>query len=92
MTDSSKNQHEHDPLVGGDLFASHELVLDKNGQRYVFRYRTGEERKLLEGLMAMVRDPDSDLQWFDAARVSHQMGDKMGRKLKQLLKTRQRCE
>ncbi len=63
-----------------------QLVLVKDGQRYVFRYAAGEENVVLERLIELVRDDSSDLDWFDAAVLSHQMGQRMSRKLETLLK------
>jgi hypothetical protein len=64
-----------------------ELVLVKDGHRYVFTYQPGEECRVLSGLVKLVHDPDSDLNWFDAAVLSHQMGMRMGRQLQQMLQT-----
>lgn len=58
-----------------------ELVLVKNGQRYVFRCAPGEEPQLLSRLTDLVMDPNIDLDWFDAAVLSHQIGQRLGRKL-----------
>jgi len=51
-----------------------QLVLLKKGHRYVFRYQVGEEAKVLASLVEMARDPHSELDWFDAAVLSHQLG------------------
>jgi hypothetical protein len=32
----------------------------------------------------MARDPESDLDWFDAAVLSHQLGERMSEQLQQL--------
>jgi len=61
-----------------------QLVLVKNGHRYVFRYERGEETKVLAGLVEMARDPKSDLDWFDAAVLSHQLGQRMSEQLDRL--------
>lgn len=66
--------------------AARELVLVKQGQRYVFRYVAGQEAQMLEGLAEMARDPRSDLNWFDAAVLSHQMGQGMSQELERLRK------
>ena len=63
-----------------------QVVLVKGGQRYVFRYAPGEENKLLSGLEEMVRDPKCDLNWFDAAVLSHQLGQRIGQDLENILK------
>ncbi len=64
-----------------------ELVLVKNGQRYVFRCDPGMETDLLNQLAQMVSDPGSGLDWFDAAVLSHQMGTRMSNRIKNLRKS-----
>jgi len=61
-----------------------QLVLVKHGHRYVFRYERGEESKVLAGLVDMARDPESELDWFDAAVLSHQLGERMSEQLQHL--------
>lgn len=61
-----------------------ELALVKNGQRYVFRCAPGEEPTLLRRLGELVRDPKVDLDWFDAAVLSHQIGQRMGTQLQRM--------
>ena len=63
-----------------------QVVLVKRGQQYVFRYTPGEENKLLRGLADMARDPKCDLNWFDAAVLSHQMGQRISQQLDDILK------
>jgi len=63
-----------------------QVVLVKQGQRYVFRYAAGEEDKLLDGLKQMAHDPGHDLSWFDAAVLSHQMGQRFGQQLEKIMK------
>ncbi len=74
--------------VGGiapfDEEGRRQLVLVKNGHRYVFRYERGEETKVLAGLVEMARDPKSELDWFDAAVLSHQLGQRMSEQLERL--------
>lgn len=60
---------------------SHELVLTKGEHRYVFRCPPGDESGLFDQLAQMVRDPETDLNWFDAAVLSHQMGRRMSDRL-----------
>ena len=54
-----------------------QLVLIKHGHRYVFRYERGEETKVLSGLIDLARDPQNELDWFDAAVLSYQMGRRL---------------
>lgn len=59
----------------------HELVLVKKGKRHVFRCEPGQESALLNQLAVMVDDPGNDLDWFDAAVLSHHMGMRLRKKL-----------
>ena len=61
-----------------------ELVLVKQGQRYVFRCEPGQEPQLLDQLIEMARDTESDIEWFDAAMLSHQLGARMVDQLQQM--------
>jgi len=61
----------------------HVLLLVKNEQRFVFRYPPGGEAQLLEGLAAMAADPEHELSWFDAALMSHQLGQRISKQLKE---------
>ena len=61
-----------------------ELVLVKQGQRYVFRCAHGQEPQLLDQLIDMARDPASGIEWFDAAMLSHQLGTRMVDQLTQV--------
>ncbi|MFM2357572.1 MAG: hypothetical protein RJA61_309 [Candidatus Parcubacteria bacterium] len=54
-----------------------EIILIKGGHRYVFRYEVGQEINLFAGLVAMARDPQSGINWFDVGIISHPLGDRM---------------
>ncbi|MEX0887012.1 MAG: hypothetical protein WD009_11290 [Phycisphaeraceae bacterium] len=53
--------------------APHELVLLKDGQRFVFRCAVGRERELLAHLRTLAADPEVELDAFDAAVLSQQV-------------------
>lgn len=72
-----------EPLPDGQR----QLVLVKQGQRYIFRYAPGDEAQMLESLIELARDPESELTWFDAAVLSHQMGQRLGKQLDHYLKS-----
>ncbi|MEM9884039.1 MAG: hypothetical protein AAF800_14090 [Planctomycetota bacterium] len=57
------------------------LVLVKRDRRYVFDCAPGREATLLVELRGLVADPTSDLNWFDAAVLSHQLGQRMSDRL-----------
>lgn len=67
-----------------------ELALVKNGRRYVFSCRPGGEADLLNQVAAMVSDEGNDLTWFDAAVLSHQVGERMQRRLNEMNQTQTR--
>lgn len=75
-------------IENGPVQAYREVVLEKHGQRYVFRYALGQEQQLLANLTEMARDPASPIGWFDAAVVSHQMGVSLGTQLSRLRNAR----
>jgi len=64
--------------------AARELTLIKQGRRWVFRYAPGGETEVLHTLVDAARSRRSDLDWFDAAVLAHQMGEKMRQRLRTL--------
>lgn len=75
MSDSDANPH-----AAGEK----QLSLVKNDQRWLFRYRPGEEAQLLETLAEAAKDPAVNFDWFDAAVLCHQMGHRLQARLEQL--------
>ncbi len=63
-----------------------QIALVKHGQRYVFRYAPGEESQVLAALVDLAKDADSELDWFDAAVLCHQMGKRLSQQLERMLK------
>jgi hypothetical protein len=61
-----------------------QVVLEKDGQRYIFRYTPGEEAELLSSLAQMAKDPDCPIDWYDAAMLSHQMGLELSAQLQRM--------
>ena len=83
-TPDSAGQPE--PAAQGDLaqalpLSDDQVALAKNGQRYVFTCPPGSEPEVLNQIAALVTDPTNDLTWFDAAVLSHQLGERMSRRL-----------
>lgn len=62
------------------------LVLVKQGQRYVFDCPPGQEAELLADIARRAKDPHDGINWFDAAVLSHQLGQRMSKDLQKLLK------
>jgi hypothetical protein len=77
---------EPNPEAAASADAGRQLVFTKHGQSYIFRYAPGEEARVLKSLTVMARDPDSGLDWFDAAVLSHQLGRHIRADLDQLRK------
>ncbi len=61
--------------------AQRSLSMVKGGHRYVFRYAEGCEAELLSTFVALANDPDSEFDWFDAAVLSYQMGQRLSQEL-----------
>jgi hypothetical protein len=58
------------------------LSLVKGRQHYCFRYQVGQEGKVLDALVDMVNRRDLAFDWFDAAVLSHQLGQHLAKELK----------
>jgi hypothetical protein len=50
-----------------------QLVLNKAGQKFIFRYEDGREGELLDALIEQARDKRTDFDWFDAAVLSFKL-------------------
>ena len=49
------------------------LTLVKSGQRYVFRYSAGNENAIVDAIVGLAEDPQTNLDWLDAATLSFQV-------------------
>ena len=61
------------------------LSLVKGRHHFCFKYEAGDEAKVLESLVEMVNRRDLPFDWFDAAVLSHQLGQHLAKELKALL-------
>lgn len=87
MSDTTKpntKQPEADTAARVEPMGEHDLALVKNGQRYVFSCAPGQEAQTLNQIAEMVTRNDSGLTWFDAAVLSHQLGERMSKRLNEL--------
>ena len=50
-----------------------QLILNKNSEKYIFRYDTGSEGQLLEALVDQATNTRTDFDWFDAAVLSFKL-------------------
>ena len=56
---------------------THKTISD----RFVFSYQPGEESKVLDALIELVGRKDLSFTWFDAAIVSHEIGQRLKKEL-----------
>lgn len=61
------------------------LSLSKGPHQFCFKYEPGDESKVLDSLVSMVHRRDLPFDWFDAAVLSHQLGQHLAKELKALL-------
>jgi hypothetical protein len=61
------------------------LSLVKGRQHFCFRYEVGQEARVLDALVDMVNRRDMSFDWFDAAVLSHQLGQHLAKELKAYL-------
>jgi hypothetical protein len=61
------------------------LNLVRGSQQFCFRYEIGQESKVLESLIEMVNRRELTFDWFDAAVLSHQLGQHLAKELKTYL-------
>ena len=61
------------------------LHLVKGQQRFCFRYELGDEPKVLDALVEMVGRRELSFDWFDAAVLSHQLGQHLAKEIKAYL-------
>jgi len=58
------------------------LSLVKGKDQFLFRYEEGQESVVLRSLVDMVNRRDVAFDWFDAAVLSHQLGQHLSKELK----------
>ncbi len=70
---------------GQDLKESRSLSLVKGEHTFLLRYEAGSEQDVLDSLAEMVRRRDLPFDWFDAAVLSHQLGQHLSKEMSGLL-------
>lgn len=50
-----------------------QLILNKNGEKFIFRYQQGSENHLLDTLVEQAKDEKSSFGWFDASVLSFKL-------------------
>ena len=61
------------------------LSLVKGTQHFCFRYEVGQESKVLDAMVDLVNRRELSFDWFDAAVLSHQLGQHLAKELKTYL-------
>ena len=61
------------------------ISLSKGKHSYVFKYEQGDENVVLDTLSEMARRKDVAFDWFDAAVLSHQLGQHLTQELQAFL-------
>jgi hypothetical protein len=61
------------------------LSLVKGRHHFSFKYEAGQEAGVLESLVELVHRRDIPFDWFDAAILSHQLGQHLAKELKAYL-------
>ena len=54
-----------------------QLILNKGAEKFIFRYETGSEDKLLDALIEQAKDKRVDFDWFDAAVLSFKLSQSL---------------
>ncbi len=54
-----------------------QLVLNKGTEKFIFRYESGQEDKLLDALIDQAKDKRTDFDWFDAAVLSFKLAQSL---------------
>lgn len=61
-----------------------QLSLVKGEERFVFRYRSGQEAEIIDEFASLAGNRQSSFDWFDAAVLSYQMGRRLETELDQI--------
>ncbi len=54
-----------------------QLVLNKGNEKFIFRYDSGSEDKLLDALIEQAKDKRTSFDWFDAAVLSFKLAQSL---------------
>lgn len=58
-------------------YKKQQLVLNKGTEKFIFRYDTGCEDKLLDALIEQAKDKRTNFDWFDAAVLSFKLAQSL---------------
>jgi hypothetical protein len=74
-----------DKLPSPETDSMKTLSLVKGRHHFCFRYEAGQEAGVLNSLVELVNRRDVPFDWFDAAILSHQLGQHLAKELKAYL-------
>jgi len=74
-----------DKLSSTEAGSMKTLSLVKGRHHFCFKYEAGQEAGVLESLVELVHRRDIPFDWFDAAILSHQLGQHLAKELKAYL-------
>jgi hypothetical protein len=78
-----KNKADKESVAEPDSMKTLSLV--KGRHHFYFRYEPGQESGVLNSLVELVNRRDIPFDWFDAAILSHQLGQHLAKELKGFL-------
>lgn len=58
-------------------YKKQQLVLNKGKEKFIFRYDSGCEDKLLDALIEQAKDKRTNFDWFDAAVLSFKLAQSL---------------
>jgi hypothetical protein len=58
-------------------YKKQQLVLNKGTEKFIFRYDSGSEDKLLDALIGQAKDKRTSFDWFDAAVLSFKLAQSL---------------
>lgn len=58
-------------------YKKQQLVLNKGTEKFIFRYDSGSEDKLLDALIEHAKDKRTNFDWFDAAVLSFKLAQSL---------------
>lgn len=66
-----------------------EISLIKGRETFSIRYEVGDELAVLDQLVSMVNQKNMNFDWFDAAVLSHQVGQHLTKELRAYMPKKQ---
>ncbi len=78
---SNMSDHDTNPSPDTQEPVFKTLSLVKGEHKFCFRYEVGDEPSVLDALVEMVHRREMPFDWFDAAVLSHQLGQHLAKEL-----------